>query len=311
MGYLQYLRHTLVFLLAAKAYKSKSLTNLGILASIATGLVHTFHPWIIMFVLLAGFYLPSSKFTKLKADVKAKLTVTADKSAAAAAKTGGSGSTTKEGGEGPRSHIQVFANSIVATLLIALHMAVRPNLATTRCWSKDHLVVGIVAQYAAVTADTWSSELGILSTSNPILITTLRPCPKGTNGGVSPLGLGVAIAAGAYIGLLAMVFLPICPGTWTILGRLGFIGFMAGMGLFGSLLDSVLGALFQKSVVNEKGLIIEAEGGGVLELGDEAADQEKQKVISGGLNLLTNNQVNLLMAFLTSVTSMVLWRLVY
>lgn len=300
MSYLQYLRHSLVFLLAAKAYKSKSLTNLGILASIATGLVHTFHPWIIMFVLLAGFYLPSSKFTKLKADVKAKLTVTAEAA---------EGSGTKDGGEGPRSHIQVFANSIVATLLIVLHMAARSNV-STRCWSKDHLIVGIVAQYAAVTADTWSSELGILSTSNPILITTLRPCPKGTNGGVSPLGLGVAVAAGAYIGVLAMVFLPVCPN-WTVAGRLGFVGFTAGLGLYGSVLDSLLGALFQKSVVNEKGLIIEAEGGGALELSLEAAEREKVKVISGGLNLLTNNQVNLLMAALTSVTAMVIWRLVY
>lgn len=301
MTFFQYVRHALVFLLAFKAYKSKSLTPLGIAASIVTGLVHTFHPWIIMFVLLAGFYIPSSKFTKLKADIKAKLTVKA------ATATGSAKATTqhdeKDGGEGPRTHIQVFANSIVATALIFLHLLKNHD----ECWNGDDIViVGIISQYAAVTADTWSSELGILSQRDPILITTLKPCPRGTNGGVSPLGLGVAIAAGAYIGALSMVFTPLCLN-WTPLGRVAFVGFTSGLGLFGSLLDSLLGALFQKSVVNDKGLIIEAEGGGSL----GTSVGTTNKVISGGLNLLTNNQVNLLMALITSLTGMGLWRLVH
>lgn len=167
-------------------------------------------------------------------------------------------------------------------------------------------------QYAAVTADTWSSELGILSSSEPILITTLKPCPKGTNGGVSPLGLGVAVAAGAYIGLLSMIFTPLCSPDWTITCRLGFIAFMAGLGLYGSIMDSLLGALFQRSVVNDKGLIIEAEGGGALNVGSSESDKKSEiKVISGNLNLLTNNQVNLLMAVITSVTGMAIWKCVY
>lgn len=36
--------------------------------------------------------------------------------------------------------------------------------------------------------DTLASELGILSTHPPILLTTLRPVPPGTNGGLSLAG---------------------------------------------------------------------------------------------------------------------------
>lgn len=279
--------HFFVILLALKAQKSKSLTPLGIAASIITGLIHTSHPWFVYFLLLAGFYLSSSKFTKLKSDIKSKLTVQV-------------GSEKHEiNRHTQRTHIQVFANSIVASILILIH---------SRFLENDIFVVGIISHYAAVTADTWSSELGILSKSNPFLITTFKRCPKGTNGGVSPLGLGVAILAGVYISVLFEVALKLQGisinalngGAYSYLKFTIFFGFI---GLFGSLLDSLLGAIFQKSVVNEKGLILEASGGGIVDEGKNDND----KIVSGQLNLLSNNQVNLLMAFLTSLAGMGLW----
>lgn len=282
--------HILFFLLALKAHKGKSLTPLGIAASIITGLIHTSHPWIVYFLLLAGFYFSSSKFTKLKSDIKSQLTIQID--------AGKNDSTHQE----QRTHIQVFANSIVASILILLHRHFIHN---------DLLVISIISHYAAVTADTWSSELGILSKSEPILITTLKKCPKGTNGGVSPLGLGVALLAGIYISILSIVALKLQGITISALdggicSHMKFIVFFGIIGLFGSLLDSLLGAVFQKSVVNEKGLILEAKGGGIVKGGKE----DKSKIISGQLNILSNNQVNLLMAFLTSLAGMGLWKVV-
>lgn len=347
MSYSAYIRHVAVALLALRAYRSKSLTAVGALTSLATGLVHSFHPWLLMFALLAGFYLPSSRFTKLKANIKAKLTVKEAEVLASEAENNGketskTGKTIKttDGGEGPRTHVQVLSNSIVASVLILLHYftSSSDNVSSASSWWStssslkcfspgDHLIIGIIAQYAAVTADTWSSELGILSSRNPILITTLRPCPKGTNGGVSPLGLGVALAAGAFIGSIAIFVAPLCGLQdqyqqelglgWSVAKKVGFVGFMAGLGLFGSLVDSLLGALFQKSVVNESGLIIEAQGGGELRLGggssSSSSDDGKKKsstefkIVSGHLDLLTNNQVNLFMAMITSATGMALW----
>lgn len=279
------LSHLLVFGLAYRAYKSNSLTPLGILASIATGLIHTSHRLYLPFVLLVGFYLPSNRFTKLKADIKSKLTVTAKGS-----------NENREGGEGPRTHIQVFANSITASIFILLDTFTQGRYSSV-------LLMGVISQYVAVTADTWSSELGILSKSQPILITTLKPCPKGTNGGVSPLGLLVALAAGFYIGAISLVFAPFLHQLPAI-SKLKFLMFTTVLGLFGSVLDSVLGALFQKSVVNKNGLIVEAEGGGMIEDAGSTG-----KVVSGKLDLLTNNEVNLLMAAVSSVVGAVLWNL--
>ena len=283
-----YTSDLLVLGLAFKAYKSRGLTPLGIAASVATGLIHTHHPTLLPFSLLAGFYLTSSKFTKLKADIKASLT---------------QHSSGEGGGEGPRNATQVFANSIVATSLIFLHTHFYYFVDGSYPWS-NLLLIGVICQYAAVCADTWSSELGILSKSNPILITTLKLCPKGTNGGVSPLGLGVALGAGAFIGTISSFFLYSPAQQFLQCGAL--IAFTSVMGLFGSLLDSVLGATLQQSVVlADKNIIVEGEGGGKL-TDIDATKNPDYKVVSG-YNILSNNQVNLLTSVITTAVGMGVW----
>ncbi|KAK9235440.1 integral membrane protein DUF92-domain-containing protein [Lipomyces kononenkoae] len=276
------LRLLAVFALMARAAKRKSLTPRGIFAAVIVGLIHAIHPWSIFTVLLFTFFITGTAFTKVKANIKKTLTVS---------------SSGDVGGEGPRNEIQVMANSLPATILILIHFFTK----TTKCWNSDVLTIGIIAQYAAVTADTWSSELGILSKRPPILITTLRKCPPGTNGGVSQTGLTAALGGGATIGLIAAIFSPFCH-TWSIAARLKLIVAITVAGFLGSIADSILGAVLQQSVVNDRGKIIEVEGGKKLDL--------KGKVVSG-TNVLSNNQVNLVMATLTTVFSMALAKLYY
>ena len=98
---------------------------------------------------------------------------------------------------------------------------------------------------AAVNADTWATELGVLSPSPPRLITTGRTVPVGTSGGVSPLGISASLAGALLIGLLALIFEGLAPGgvpspfaRWLpVAASLG--------GLAGSLFDSLLGATVQ------------------------------------------------------------------
>ncbi|KAK9462677.1 integral membrane protein DUF92-domain-containing protein [Lipomyces oligophaga] len=264
-----------VLAMMRRAQQKKSLTNEGIAAAVLVGFVHAIHPWSIFTVLLFAFFITGTAFTKVKADKKRLLTVS---------------SSGTEGGEGPRNEIQVLANSLVATVLIILHLLFESKA----CFSSSVLVVGIVTQYAAVTADTWSSELGILSQERPFLITTFRPCPPGTNGGVSSAGLAAGMAGGALVGILAALFAPFC-SSWNFLSRLQFAFAIMLAGLAGSILDSILGALFQESVVNDRGVIIEAAGG--------RKQTVKGKHISGK-NILSNNGVNLAMATIMPLFSM-------
>jgi len=118
------------------------------------------------------------------------------------------------------------------------------------------------SNYAATCADTFSSELGILSKSKPRLVTApWRVVPPGTNGGVSVVGVGAGLLGAFIIAVASTLLLPFCK-EWTFAYKIKYTLAMTLAGLSGSLLDSVLGALLQASVVDvHSGKIIEGAGG--------------------------------------------------
>lgn len=225
----------------------------------------------------------------MKHEVKAQLTL---------------GSSGDSGGEGPRTHVQVLANSVVASALILLHLFKSPRAVNGDCWAygSDPIVVGIVryvkplarmtclvhlmrsSNYAAVAADTFSSELGILSKSKPRLLTSwnLREVPPGTNGGISLVGTLAGFLGAFIIALTSVILLPFCD-VQEIVGRGSMSSFLPGSnsdsgwgwqekavwmlaitawGGLGSVLDSALGGWFQASVVDARtGKVIEGSGG--------------------------------------------------
>ncbi|KAJ5670454.1 uncharacterized protein N7477_005817 [Penicillium maclennaniae] len=242
---------TAVAALVYRAWARKSLTPLGLIVAAISATAHALHPWSTPFLLLAVFYYGGTKATKVKHDVKAHLTLSA---------------TGAEGGEGPRNHIQVLANSGVAMVLSIVHTMVLARLPAQTCFghsSADVLMVGVVANYAATAADTFSSELGILSKSSPRLITslTLRQVPPGTNGGVTAWGLVAGLMGSFTIALTSAIFLPFCAES-SINDRLMWTMAISFWGLMGSVLDSVLGGLLQASVVDKRsGKVVEGSGG--------------------------------------------------
>lgn len=126
---------------------------------------------------------------------------------------------------------QVFGNGALPAFFAALHFA-----------SPDSVLpwVGFAASLAAVNADTWATELGVLNPGPPRLITDLRQrVEKGTSGGVSLLGTGASFLGSALIAVLAVWLTPVsplAPGHWLLLA-------LAGLG--GALFDSYLGATVQ------------------------------------------------------------------
>ncbi|XP_050470001.1 transmembrane protein 19 isoform X4 [Bombus huntii] len=177
----------------------------------------------------------------------------------------------KEGGQ--RNWIQVLCNG---------------GMATQSSW----LSVGILGAFACCNGDTWASEIGtVVGTKDPFLITTLKRVPRGTNGGISWVGLLVSILGGITVGLsyyltvlitVDTVILQLAVPQWPII-IIGGIG-----GLFGSVIDSFLGAMLQYSGINEKGKIVERPGKHVKHI--------------CGRQILDNHSVNLLSSVITALT---------
>ena len=91
------------------------------------------------------------------------------------------------------------------------------------------------AAFAAANADTWATEIGVLSKFSPRLITNFKLVEMGTSGGITFLGSVSALAGAGLISGIAGIFHPDVSALWSI----SFAGF------FGSLVDSWLGASVQ------------------------------------------------------------------
>lgn len=260
--------------IAIRAYRRKSLDLSGALAGFLVMTIHFAINCRFGAILLA-FFLSSSKLTKVGEEKKRRFDADF-----------------KEGGQ--RNWIQVLFNSGISAVLAVLIWKLSgwedKCLDTKESTVITSLIGGIIGHYSCCNGDTWSSELGVLSDAQPRLITTFKPVRKGTNGGVTMLGLVAAAAAGSVIGLTFVLF-----GFFTTkceydvaLKQLLVVPLAAMAGLCGSLIDSLLGATLQfsgfctvrKKVVGKPGPTV--------------------KKISG-LNFLDNNAVNLVSILLTSL----------
>ena len=122
---------------------------------------------------------------------------------------------------------QVLGNGAMAALFAGLHASYPESIVP---W------IGFAASLAAVNADTWATELGVLNPSPPRLITDLRKrVEKGTSGGVSLFGTFASLLGSSLIAFLAALL----TDHWSLFLLITFAG------LAGSLFDSFLGATVQ------------------------------------------------------------------
>jgi uncharacterized protein (TIGR00297 family) len=110
--------------------------------------------------------------------------------------------------------------------------------AASAIWPSPLWWFAFLGALGAVNADTWATELGVLSKQMPRLISSGAPVPAGTSGGVTWIGTLAALSGGLLIGLAAWVLGGINAGLGIILA--GGVG-----GLAGALFDSLLGATLQ------------------------------------------------------------------
>ena len=126
---------------------------------------------------------------------------------------------------------QVLGNGAMAALFAGFHAFYPESMIP---W------IGFAASLAAVNADTWGTELGVLNPTPPHLITDLKKrVEKGTSGGISLFGTFASLLGSSVIALLAVLLSP--TGTLTTAHWL----LITFAGLAGSLFDSLLGATVQ------------------------------------------------------------------
>lgn len=222
----------IAFVLAYRGRLRKSLSETGDVAAFVVG----FLSWAASLrfgVTLIVFYLASGKATRYGAARKELL------------------EDSFEGPDGNRNAFQVLASSAPAVVTALLYAILYGKDAPLR--SSHHLQSSLLLFYmlffASCAGDTFSSELGMVlprQQSEPILITQpWRRVPPGTNGGITWQGTLASALGGLVIGITYFI----C-GWHKSINQAKLIPLGVAGGLFGSLIDSFLGALLQLSALD-------------------------------------------------------------
>lgn len=192
--------------IAAGAWRSGSLSRSGAAAAFVVGTIAIAAGWV-WGALLILYFVSSSLLSRMGAALKAQR----------------SGAIVEKGGA--RDAAQVLANGAVFALAALLQL-IHPSA----LW----LAAGAGA-LASSAADTWGTEIGMLSKSFPRLVTTWRRVPTGTSGGVSATGLVATVAGALFIAL----------AVWLVQRNVHLALAVSLGGLAGAFADSMFGALWQ------------------------------------------------------------------
>lgn len=139
-------------------------------------------------------------------------------------------------------------------------------------WSRV-FIMGALGHFGCCLGDTLASELGILASAQPRLVTTMKKVPPGTNGAVSVGGTLASLVGGVIMGGIMGL------GVGCRIPELLAWGGLAGLG--GSMIDSFLGATIQET----------RWSGRISKVGKRI----------NGVNVLTNNQVNVVASLITAL----------
>lgn len=204
---------------SAFAYKRGSLSLSGFVSAVVTGTIIFSIGGLSWAVLLITFFFTSSALSHYKENVKEALAEKFQK--------------------GNRRDIgQVIANGGWGAV-IALVFAFYPE---------PVLFAAFVGTVASVNADTWATELGVLSSAAPRLITSGRVAAVGTSGAITLFGTFAAFCGAFLIGIVAFASVltaKLIFSTDVFDSPASLILIATVSGLSGSLFDSVLGATVQ------------------------------------------------------------------
>jgi uncharacterized protein (TIGR00297 family) len=127
-----------------------------------------------------------------------------------------------------RNGEQVWANALWFVLFVVLWFFAKA----------DMFLIAALSAVAAATSDTWGTEVGTrFANSKTVLITSLKQVQTGTDGGVSIPGSIATVLGALGVASILLFF----PKNFMIISFLS----VATAGIFGGILDSILGAYYQ------------------------------------------------------------------
>jgi uncharacterized protein (TIGR00297 family) len=133
---------------------------------------------------------------------------------------------------GGRTAAQAMANLGIAALVVAVAGKVWPMLA--------------LAALAEAAGDTSSSEIGMAFPGKTLMITNFKPVPAGADGGISLFGTIAALLGAASVAIAAVA---------TGLVPVQQIATIILAGFFGTVIDSLLGAIFERRGLLDNDLV--------------------------------------------------------
>jgi uncharacterized protein (TIGR00297 family) len=192
--------------IAAAGYLAGALSKGGALAAVVVGAITFGIGGLLPAILLITFFVSSSALSRIGGVRKREVSKAFAKG-------------------GRRDHGQVIANGGLAAILSAMY-----GVTGEKIW-----LAGLAGALAAVNADTWSTELGVLARRWPRMITNGVQVEPGTSGGVTLVGTLAALVGAFVIGAIVGIGI----------GELGSGLAVTCGGFCGAVADSLLGASVQ------------------------------------------------------------------
>lgn len=257
-------------LIAFPAYLKKSLSSTGTIGALILGTLIYCFGGVYFSIIMFSFFISSSLLTKYKGYVKSK------------------GSFTEEKG-GSRDIFQVFANGGVGLFMAALYYV----------YKEPAFILAYAASFAESNADTWASEIGVLSSKSPISIINLRPVEKGMSGGISWKGTLASLMGAGFIGMIFSL------GYWlqhkSFENLFIYFALCTGIGFLGGIIDSFLGATVQAGYYCEE----------LDKFTEKAEFKGRRNKLVKGISFFNNDAVNLTSNVLSVCIMLVVYKIIF
>ncbi len=221
--YLASIGFVLSFIIAYGAYLKESLTVSGATGATLIGTIIYATTGFYGFSIMIFFFLTSSILSHFKRSKKEKVALQFNKT-------------------GRRDMLQVFANGGVGLIHSILFYFTKNPI----------FLIFLGISFAAASADTWATELGILNKKNPISLRTFKPVAKGTSGAISFFGTLSSLVGSMFVGLFVIIILPLTHNGQLGLDYLNIFLLITLGGFIGSAIDSILGATAQGIYYSEE-----------------------------------------------------------